>query len=103
MELRQNQWYIVTQNINYQRLARIYDEEQRETINRLMKHGFIPLKTTAGKGRCTRKRWNVEKYQGRNGIGFRMISSYVRPHTLGGYVRCNLNSITYFIKTGDAQ
>lgn len=46
--------------------------------------------TVVGKGRCTRKHWNLEEYSGKRGKGYRMISSY--PHS------SNFNSITFFIK-----
>lgn len=87
----QNKWFIITQDLNYTKLARIYDDEQRETINRLIGQGYVPTMTTAGKGRCTKRHWNLEEYSGKNGSGYRMISSYRGSLAL--------NSITYFIKS----
>ena len=46
--------------------------------------------TVVGKGKCTRKHWNLEPYLGKKGEGYRMISSY--PWS------SNFNSITFFIK-----
>lgn len=103
MELKQNQWYIITQKLNLQRLARIFDDEQRETINKLMSLGFIPIMTTSGKGRCTRKHWNVEPYNGKHGNGYRMISAYNTRDQFGNFHPSSLNSITYFIKPKGAQ
>lgn len=70
--------------------ARIFSEDQRKAIKNLIHHNFMPKKTTVGEGRCTRKHWNVEKYRGRHGVGFRMITS--SPYS------SNFNHITYFIK-----
>lgn len=103
MDLKQDQWYIVTRNINYQRLARIFDDEQRETINKLMSLGFMPIITTSGKGRCTRKHWNIEPYNGKHGDGYRMITAYNNRDQFGNFRPSRLNSITYFIKPKDAQ
>lgn len=96
--INQNEWWIQTLDNSLKFPAKIYSEEQRDTIRRLIQHGYYPTHTSPGKAKCTKKRWNLEKYRGRHGIGFRMVSSYVRPYTLGGYVRSNMNSITYFIR-----
>lgn len=90
MELWKDQkyWYIMTVEQNFEKLARIYDQEQRDTINRLISHGFMPVRTVCGRGRCTSKHWNLEKLNSpRIGKGFKMISSYKFS---------NFNSITYF-------
>lgn len=86
----QNEWWIQTLDNSLKFPARIYSEEQRDTIKKLISDGYIPMKTCPGKGKCTKKHWNLESYNGRNGQGYRMISSYKHSH--------NLNSITYFIK-----
>ena len=70
--------------------ARIYSEEQRAVINSLIEKGYAPTETVVGKGKCTRKHWNLEPYSGKKGEGYRMISSY--PWS------SNFNSITFFIK-----
>ena len=70
--------------------ARIYSEEQRAVIVNLIDQGYIPTETIVGKGKCTRKHWNLEDYKGKRGEGYRMISSY--PWS------SNFNSITFFIK-----
>ncbi len=68
--------------------ARIYDDEQRETINRLSSHGFQPHHSAVGRGKSTRKHWNLEKYRGKFGKGFKMITT--SPFST------NFNHITYF-------
>jgi len=70
--------------------ARIYSEEQRQTINSLIEKGYVPTETIVGKAKCTRKHWNLEAYAGKRGEGYRMISSYP--------LSSNFNSITFFIK-----
>lgn len=71
--------------------ARIYSEEQRAVINSLIEKGYVPTETIVGKGRCTRKHWNLEPYSDKKrGEGYRMISNY--PWS------SNFNSITFFIK-----
>lgn len=71
--------------------ARIYSEEQRAVINALIEKGYVPTETVVGKGKCTRKHWNLEPYSNKKrGEGYRMISSY--PWS------SNFNSITFFIK-----
>jgi hypothetical protein len=70
--------------------ARIYSEEQRSVINSLIAKGYCPTETIVGKGKCTRRHWNLEPYAGKKGEGYRMISSY--PWS------SNFNSITFFLK-----
>ena len=70
--------------------ARIYNEEQRNMIRLLLHHNFFPHHTAVGRARCTRKRWNVEKYRGRHGKGFRLITA--------SHLSSNFNHITYFLK-----
>lgn len=92
--INQNEWWIQTLDNSLKFPARIYSEEQRNTIRRLISHGYYPTHTSPGKAKCTKKHWNLEHYRGRHGNGFRMISSYIPK----GYVRSNMNSITYFIR-----
>ncbi len=68
--------------------ARIYDEEQRGVIKQLIRHKFIPHHSSIGKGKSTRKHWNLEKYIGKWGKGFKMITT--SPFS------SNFNHITYF-------
>lgn len=70
--------------------ARIYSEEQRDTLQNLINQGYVPTETIVGRAKCTRKHWNLEPYSGKRGEGYRMISSY--PWS------SNFNSITFFIK-----
>ncbi|MBQ0142823.1 MAG: hypothetical protein KBT06_08515 [Prevotellaceae bacterium] len=70
--------------------ARIYSEEQRDTLQNLINKGYVPTETIVGRAKCTRKHWNLEPYSGKRGEGYRMISSY--PWS------SNFNSITFFIK-----
>lgn len=70
--------------------ARIYSEEQRDTLQNLINQGYVPTETIVGRAKCTRKHWNLEPYSGKRGEGYRMISSY--PWS------SNFNSITFFIR-----
>lgn len=70
--------------------ARIYSENQRSVINTLINKGYVPTETVVGRGKCTRKHWNIEPYSGKKGEGYKMISSYPKSS--------NFNSITFFIK-----
>ena len=70
--------------------AFIFSEEQRAKIKQLLRHGFFPKRTSVGKGKSTVKHWNVEKYKGRYGKGFKMITT--SPYS------SNFNHLTYFIK-----
>ncbi len=70
--------------------AFIFSEEQRAKIEQLLRHGFFPKHTSVGKGKSTVKHWNVEKYKGRYGKGFKMITT--SPYS------SNFNHLTYFIK-----
>lgn len=79
---------IKTLDPSYVAQAFIFNREQRETIKRLIKHGFFPHHTSIGRGKATRKRWSLEKYRGRFGKGFKMIS--LSPYS------SNFNHLTYF-------
>ena len=70
--------------------ARIYSEEQRLMIHLLLHHNFFPHHTSVGRGRCTRKHWNIEKYRGKLGKGFKLITA--------SPLSSNFNHITYFLK-----
>lgn len=70
--------------------ARIYSEEQRDTLQGLINQGYIPTETIVGRAKCTHKHWKLEPYSGKRGEGYRMITSY--PWS------SNFNSITYLIK-----
>ena len=70
--------------------AGIYSEAQRQQIQLLIHHNFFPHHTAVGKGRCTKKHWNLEKYRGKYGVGFKMITT--SPYS------SNFNHLTYFIK-----
>ena len=70
--------------------ARIFSQEQRNAIYRLIRHNFFPHHTAVGDGRCSRIHWALEKYRGRHGVGFKLITS--SPFST------NFNHITYFIK-----
>lgn len=70
--------------------AGIYNEAERQQIKLLIHHNFYPHHTAVGIGRCTRKHWNMEKYRGKLGIGFRLITT--SPYS------SNFNHITYFLK-----
>lgn len=89
----QDEWYIKTANTmtsTNQVFARIYDDEQRQTITRLIKQGYTPLKTSVGRGNSTGKHWNLEPYKGRYGEGYKLITS--------SPLSSNFNHITYFIQ-----
>ena len=68
--------------------AYIYSREQRDTVKRLIKHGFLPHHTSIGRGRGIKKSYSLEKYRGRFGKGFKMIS--ISPFSR------DLNHCTYF-------
>ena len=69
--------------------ARIYSKEQRRTIKLLLHHNFYPHHSSVGRGKSTNKHWNVEKYRGKYGKGFKMITT--SPYS------SNLNHLTYFL------
>jgi hypothetical protein len=79
---------IRTLNPNPVAHALIYDNEQRAKIIQLIRHGFLPHHTSVGVGKAGKKLWNVEKYKGRFGKGFKMLTT--SPFS------SNFNHITYF-------
>ena len=70
--------------------AIIYSDEQRRTINALIRHNYIPKHTSVGTGKSGKNHWSIENYNGRYGVGFKMITT--SPYS------SNFNHITYFIK-----
>ena len=68
--------------------AFIYDNEQRAAIVDLIRHGFKPHHTSVGVGKTGRRLWNVERYKGRFGEGYKMITR--SPYST------NFNHLTYF-------
>ena len=52
--------------------AYIFSQEQRDTVKRLIKHGFLPHHTSIDRGRKMAKMYSLEKYRGRFGKGFKM-------------------------------
>ena len=80
---------IVTLNPNPVAQAFIYDNEQRATIVNLIEAGYKPHHTYWGVGKTGRKLWNVEKYKGRFGKGYKMITK--SPYST------NFRHLTYFL------
>ena len=96
-----SQWNIFIQtgkfinviNCSYRAQAAIYNEDQREQINRLIRHNFLPHHTAIAYGiRSSESHWRLEKYRGRLGVGFKLITS--------SYVSRNARHVTYFLKDG---
>lgn len=73
-------------------MAKIYSPEQRKMVNLLIHHNFFPKHTAVGVGNCGRKKWSIEKYKGRHGVGFKMITH--SPFS------SNFNHLTYFVQYG---
>ncbi len=68
--------------------AIIFSNEQRAKIIQLIRHGFKPHHTSVGTGKTGSKHWRIEKYRGRFGKGFKMITT--SPYS------SNFNHLTYF-------
>lgn len=79
---------IRTLNPNTVAQAFIYCEEQRAKVVQLIHHGFMPHHTSVGVGKTGKKHWRVEKYRGKFGSGFKMITT--SPYST------NFNHLTYF-------
>ena len=79
---------IRTLNPNPVAQAFIFIGEQRAKIVQLISPGFLPHHTSVGKGLSGRKHWRVEKYRGKFGNGFKMITT--SPYST------NFNHLTYF-------
>ena len=68
--------------------AFIFNSEQRAKIVQLIRHGYLPHHTSVGVGRSGKNHWRVEKYRGKFGSGFKMITT--SPYST------NFNHLTYF-------
>lgn len=88
--IQQDRWYIVTANINYNVLARIFDDEQRKTICELINRGYIPHHTSVGIGKTGKRHWSLTEYSGRFGCGYKMTTTSEYSN--------NFNHLTYFLK-----
>ncbi len=85
---KQDRGTIQTLHYNPVCQAIIFSEEQRATIKRLISHKFIPHHSSVGTGKAGNKHWRLEKYRGRFGKGFKMITT--SPYS------SNFNHLTYF-------
>ncbi len=85
-----NQSGMTIRTLHYNPVAQafIFSQEQRETIKRLISHKFLPHHTSVGVGKTGRKHWRLEKYRGKFGRGFKMITT--SPYST------NFNHLTYF-------
>ncbi len=79
---------IVTLHPNPVAQAFIFNNEQRAKVVQLIRHGFLPHHTSVGRGRSGKENWRLEKYRGRFGKGFKMITT--SPFST------NFNHLTYF-------
>lgn len=79
---------IVTLHPSKTAQAIIYSNEQRAKVVQLIRHGFLPHHTSVGTGETKEGFWGVEKYRGRFGKGFKMITK--SPYST------NFNHLTYF-------
>lgn len=70
--------------------ARIYSEEQRREINRLISEGYLPHHSSVGVGNTTKAHWTTKSYKGRFGEGILMLTT--SPYS------SNFNHLTYFLK-----
>lgn len=79
---------IRTLNPNPVAQAFIYCQEQRAKVVQLIQHGFLPHHTSVGVGKTGKDHWRLEKYRGKFGKGFKMLTT--SPFST------NFNHITYF-------
>ena len=79
---------IRTLNPNSVAKAFIYSNQQRAKIVQLITHKFLPHHTSVGVGKTGKDHWRLEKYRGRFGKGFKMLTT--SPFS------SNFNHITYF-------
>ena len=86
---KQNGATIVTLHPSKVAQALIYDNEQRAAIVNLIEAGYKPDHTSVGVGKTGRKLWNVEKYKGRYGEGYKMVTK--SPYST------NFRHLTYFL------
>jgi hypothetical protein len=84
----QNGMTIKTLNPNSVAKAFIYSNQQRAKIVQLITHKFLPLHTSIGVGKAGKDHWRLEKYRGKFGVGFKMITR--SPFST------NFSHITYF-------
>ena len=82
---------IRTLNPNPVAQAFIYCQEQRAKVVQLIRHGFLPHHTSVGVGKTGKNHWRLEKYRGKFGKGFKMIST--SPYSF------NFNHLTNFLST----
>ena len=68
--------------------AFIYSNQQRAKIVQLITHKFLPHHTSVGVGKAGKDHWRLEKYRGKFGVGFKMITR--SPFST------NFNHLTYF-------
>ena len=66
---------IRTLNPNPVAQAFIYCHEQRAKVVQLIRHGFLPHHTSVGVGKTGKDHWRLEKYRGRFGKGYKMITT----------------------------
>ncbi len=85
---KQDRGTIQTVHYNPVCQAIIFSEEQRATIKRLISHKFIPHHSAVGTGKIGKGHWRLEKYRGKFGKGFKMITT--SPYS------SNFNHLTYF-------
>ena len=84
----QNGMTIKTLNPNSVAKAFIYSNQQRAKIVQLITHKFHPHHTSIGVGKAGKDHWRLEKYRGKFGVGFKMITR--SPFSK------NFSHITYF-------
>ena len=85
---KQDRATIVTLHPKKKAQAYIFSQEQRDTVKRLINHGFVPHHTSIGRGKKLTKLFSLEKYRGRFGKGFKMETfSPFSP---------DFNNLTYF-------
>ena len=79
---------IRTLNPNPVAQAFIFSEEQRAKVIQLIRHGFFPHHTSVGVGKTGKNHWRLEKYRGKFGKGFKMLTT--------SSFSTNFNHVTYF-------
>jgi hypothetical protein len=80
---------IRTLNPNPVAQAFIYSNQQRAKIVQLITHKFLPHHTSVGVGKAGKDHWRLEKYRGKFGVGFKMITR--SPFSK------NFSHLTYFL------
>ena len=69
--------------------AFIFSNEQRAKIIQLIRHGFLPNHSSVGTAKSGKNHWRLEKYRGKFGVGFKMITR--SPFST------NYSHLTYFL------